>query len=119
MEVQILEVIPSNLPTFQDDYLFVDPNGYIVKLNGESVHLTATEHRLLACLVANAGRLLTHRQILCSVWGFEYIDDLDYVRIYIWRLRHKVEPDPTHPKYITGVNGLGYRFENKEEVKLK
>lgn len=100
----------AEVATYQDDHLFVDTEGFIVEVDGQTIALTATEYRLLNCLVANRGRLLTHRQILQSVWGFEYIDDVDYVRLYIWRLRHKIEPNPQKPQYITVVNGLGYRW---------
>lgn len=100
---------------YQDDYIYIDPNGFTVKIKGERVKLTATEHRLLACLVANAGRVCTHRQILCSVWGFEYLDDVDYVRIHIWHLRHKLEPKPANPRYIISENGLGYYFNDSRK----
>ena len=101
---------PTELAIYKDDHLLVDTEGFIVEVDGKAIELTATEYRLLNCLVANRGRLLTHRQLLQSVWGFEYIDDVDYVRIYIWKLRHKIEPDPLKPRYITVVNGLGYRW---------
>lgn len=100
--------------TYEDDYIFIDPGAFLVTIKGEEVKLTATEHRLLACLVANHGRILTHRQILASVWGWEYIDDIDHVRIYIWHLRQKIEPNPDNPQYITTKNGIGYRFNQKE-----
>ena len=73
--------------------------------------LTATEHRLLSCLLANADNVLTSHQILTSVWGFEYLDDVDYCRIYIWHLRNKIEPDPANPRYLINVHGIGYYFK--------
>jgi two-component system KDP operon response regulator KdpE len=76
------------------------------------VKLTPTEYRLLAYLVQNAGRALTFSQILQSVWGWEYQDDVDYVRVYIWHLRQKLEEDPKNPKYIQTETGVGYRFES-------
>ncbi|MGI6206872.1 MAG: response regulator transcription factor [Anaerolineae bacterium] len=96
--------------TYSDDYLTVDLDKNRVTVNGEVVRLTATEYRLLAYMVSNAGRVLSARQILEKVWGWEYTDDVDYVRIYIWHLRQKLEPDPKHPKYLQTEHGIGYRF---------
>jgi DNA-binding response OmpR family regulator len=83
-------------------------------INGERVRLTPIEFRLLALLMPNAGRILTHRQLLEGVWGWEYIDDVDYVRIYIWHLRQKIEPDPAQPKYIITEPGVGYYFRKAD-----
>jgi len=69
------------------------------------------EFRLFTLLVENAGRILTHKQLLEKVWGWEYTDDLDYVRIYISHLRQKVEPVPALPKYIINEPGVGYYFQ--------
>jgi two-component system KDP operon response regulator KdpE len=96
--------------TFSDGYLTVDIVQRQVLVNGEPVRLTPIEFRLLALLLQNAGRILTHRQLLEGVWGWEYIDDLDYVRIYIWHLRQKIEPDQAKPKYIITEPGVGYSF---------
>ncbi len=96
--------------TFSDDFLTVDIAEREVMVNGERVRLTPIEFRLLSLLMQNAGHILTHKQLLERVWGWEYIDDLDYVRIYIWHLRQKIEPDPTQPKYIITEPGVGYYF---------
>ena len=74
------------------------------------MELTATEQQLLFLLARNRGRLLTPRQILSNVWGFEYVEETAYVRLYIWRLRQKIEPTPETPRYIRTEHGLGYRF---------
>ena len=108
--------LPSTLDTkegvtYSDDFLTVDIAERKVIVNGERVKLTPTEFRLFALLVQNAGRVLTHKQLLERVWGWEYIDDLDHVRIYIWHLRHKLEPDPTQPRYIMTEPGVGYYFQ--------
>ncbi len=95
---------------FSDDILNIDIAERKVTLNGERVKLTATEFRLLAVLVENIGKILTHRQILEKVWGWEYGDDVDYVRIYIAHLRQKIEPNPAKPKYILNEPGVGYYF---------
>jgi two-component system KDP operon response regulator KdpE len=97
--------------TYSDDYLTVDITERKIILNGERVKLTPIEFRLFVLLVENAGRILTHQQLLEKVWGWEYTDDLDYVRIYISHLRQKIEPDPTLPKYIITEPGVGYYFQ--------
>ena len=96
--------------TYADDYLAVDIEQRKVLVNGERVRLTPIEFRLFAYLVENAGRILTHRQLLEKVWGWEYTDDVDYVRIYISHLRQKIEPDPALPTYILTDPGVGYYF---------
>jgi len=96
--------------TYSDGYLTVDIAQHKVLVDGERVRLTPIEFRLLALLMQNAGRILTHKQLLEGVWGWEYIDDLDYVRIYIWHLRQKIEPDQSKPRYIITEPGVGYSF---------
>jgi len=96
--------------TYSDGFLTVDITERRVLVNGEQVKLTPIEFRLLALLLQNAGRILTHRQLLEKVWGWEYIDDVDYVRIYVWHLRQKIEPDPSEPKYVITEPGVGYYF---------
>jgi two-component system KDP operon response regulator KdpE len=96
--------------TFSDGFLTVDIAQRQVSTNGKRVRLTPIEFRLLALLVQNAGHILTHEQLLEKVWGWEYTNDLDYVRIYIWHLRQKIEPDPAQPKYIITEPGVGYCF---------
>jgi len=95
---------------FSDDYLSVDVAGRKVTLNGQKLKLTPREFRLLALLVENADRVLSHQQMLEKVWGWEYIDDVDYVRIYISHLRQKIEPEPSRPRYILTEPGVGYSF---------
>lgn len=97
--------------TFNDGSLTVNVMERKVTVNGERIKLTPIEFRLLALLLQNAGRILTHQQLLEKVWGWEYVDDLDYVRIYISHLRRKIEPDPTLPKYIITEPGVGYLFQ--------
>ena len=97
--------------TYSDGFLTVDVAERKVIVNGERVKLTPREFRLFALLVENAGRILSHKQILEKVWGWEYIDDLDYVRIYISHLRQKIEPDSVLPRYIITEPGVGYYFQ--------
>ena len=80
------------------------------RLRGEVVPLTATEYKLLYHLVRNAGRVLRHETLLAKVWGREYVDEIDYLRVYIRRLRRKLEDDPEQPRYILTERGTGYRF---------
>jgi two-component system KDP operon response regulator KdpE len=96
--------------SYADDYLVIDAEQGAVWCDGERVSLTALEQRLLSYMLSNQGRVLTARQILCNVWGYEYADEMNYVRLYIWRLRQKIEPDPKNPRYVVTEHGLGYRF---------
>jgi DNA-binding response OmpR family regulator len=95
---------------YSDDYLIVDVEERKVEVNGERLKLTPREFRLLALLIENADHILSHQQVLENVWGWEYIDDVDYVRIYISHLRQKIEPDTSQPKYILTEPGVGYSF---------
>ena len=97
--------------TYSDDFLTVNIAERKVMVNGERVKLTPREFRLFAFLAENANRVLTHKQLLERVWGWDYIDDLDYVRIYISHLRQKIEPNPTLPKYVLTEPGVGYYFQ--------
>lgn len=93
-----------------DEYLSIDSERWEVRRNGELVDLTPTELRLLLVLAENAGRVMTHQQLLEQVWGSEYVDETDYTKLFIWRLRQKIEADPANPRYILTERGLGYRF---------
>jgi two-component system KDP operon response regulator KdpE len=97
-------------PAYWDEYLCVDPDQRRVLVRGELVRLTSIEYRLLAYLVANAERTLTYQQILRSVWGWECTNSTEYVHAYIYRLRQKLEQDPTHPRYLVTEHGVGYSF---------
>jgi two-component system KDP operon response regulator KdpE len=80
-------------------------------LKGEAtIHLTPIEYRLLGLLIANAGKVLTHRQILREVWGPSHANDGHYVRVYMGHLRHKLEDDPAQPKHILTETAVGYRL---------
>jgi two-component system KDP operon response regulator KdpE len=74
------------------------------------VHLTPIEYRLLALLIANAGRVLTHRQLLREVWGPSHAEDTHYLRVYMTGLRRKLEANPTLPRHIRTESGVGYRL---------
>ncbi|MBI3979938.1 MAG: response regulator transcription factor [Chloroflexi bacterium] len=93
-----------------DDDLSVDFNRREVIARGERVRLRPTEYKLLYHLIQNSGRLLTHDALLTRVWGREYRDDTQLLRLYVTYLRQKIEPDAAHPRYILNERGLGYRF---------
>lgn len=95
---------------FSNDYLTIDVSERKIIVNGERLKLTPREFRLLAFLVENADHVLSHQQLLENVWGWEYINDVDYVRIYVSHLRQKIEPDPSQPVYILTEPGVGYYF---------
>ncbi|TMC91002.1 MAG: response regulator transcription factor [Chloroflexi bacterium] len=90
--------------------LEIDLAGHIVRLRGEEVRLSPTEFSLLGLLVSNVGKVLTHRVLLQSIWGPEYGGEAEYLRVYINRLRQKLEPDPANPRYLLTEPGVGYRF---------
>ncbi len=98
---------------YSDDYLTINLDEHRVAVNGEPVRLTPTEFNLMAYLVDAAPRIVSYRELLENIWGFEYIDDIDYLRVYIWHLRRKLEPDPKNPTYIINELGIGYRFEKQ------
>jgi two-component system KDP operon response regulator KdpE len=97
-----------------DDYLQIDFGKRQVFVGGKEVKLRPTEYRLLYHLVKNAGQVMTHEMILNKVWGYEYRDESQYVRLYITYLRQKIEPDPANPRYILTERGVGYRFVDFE-----
>lgn len=102
---------PRQATTYSDDYLTFDLSQRRMLVGTKMVKLTATEYRLLAYLFENAGQILTFHQILENVWGGEYRENTDYVHVYIWHLRKKLEKNPKAPQYILTEHGVGYRFE--------
>lgn len=97
-------------PVFTTGKLKVDLNRRIVTVNDASVKLTPTEYALLRYLVRNAGKVVTHRQILREVWGPEYMDETHYLRVYFAQLRQKIEDDSSIPRLILTEPGVGYRL---------
>lgn len=85
----------------------------LVFVGEHEVHLTPIEFRLLSVLVKNAGKVLTHRQLLKDVWGPGNTDNAHYLRIYMSQLRHKLEADPAQPRYLTTESGVGYRLRSE------
>lgn len=94
--------------TFGD--LTVDLGNHMVRKNQEHIKLTSTEFSLLALLAKNEGRVLTHQYILKEVWGMGYVEQTQYLRVFIAQLRKKIEDDPAKPKFLNTESGIGYRF---------
>ena len=88
----------------------VDLARRLVMRNGEAVHLTPIEYRLLAVLLGRRGTVMTHRELLREVWGPAHSDSSHYLRIYMGHLRHKLERDPARPEHLLTEVGVGYRF---------
>ncbi len=99
----------ADVPTFEAAGLELDLAARLVRRDGVEVHLTPIEFSLLRVLVANRGRLLTHRALLVEVWGVEWGDDVPLLRTHIARLRGKLEP-PGETRYVRTEPGVGYRF---------
>jgi two-component system KDP operon response regulator KdpE len=89
----------------------VDLGRRLVKRNGEQIAVTRTEWQLLQHLAANAGKVILSGELLAKVWGPEYRDDLQYLRVWVSRLRQKIEADPSNPRIIKTLPGIGYMFE--------
>jgi two-component system KDP operon response regulator KdpE len=97
-------------PLFRFGEVEVDRAARLVRRAGAEVHLTPTEYRLLGVLVANAGRVLTQRQLLREVWGPSHSEQSHYLRIYMGHLRQKLEADPAQPKHLLTETAVGYRL---------
>ena len=90
--------------------LEIDLDGHVVRRDGQEVRLSPTEFALLAELVTNAGKVVPHRLLLERVWGHGYGEEADYLRVYLTRLRRKLEANPAKPRFLVTVPGVGYRF---------
>lgn len=96
--------------TFVFGDVSVDSAARLVRKAGQDVHLTPIEFRLLSVLIANAGRVMTHRQLLREVWGPSHVDSSHYLRVYMGHLRQKLEDDPAQPRHIKTETAVGYRL---------
>ena len=96
--------------SFHSPRLTIDFATRTVTVNGQSVRLTPTEYSLLHYLVLNEGAVLTHRALLGKAWGEEYTDSPEYLKVYIQRLRNKLEEDPSNPQLLISERGVGYKF---------
>ena len=97
-------------PVFRFGEVEVDRHARVVRRAGVEVHLTPIEYRLLSVLIANVGRVLTHRQLLREVWGPSHAEQSHYLRIYMGHLRQKLEADPAQPRHLLTETAVGYRL---------
>jgi two-component system KDP operon response regulator KdpE len=102
--------LPESEPVYQTAGLFVDLARRDVKVNGQTAALTPTEYDILRILIQNAGKVLTHQQLVHAVWGTSYEADAHLLRVNISNLRRKIEADPARPRYIVTEAGVGYRL---------
>jgi two-component system response regulator RegX3 len=97
--------------TVQSGPVRMDIERHVVSVNGEQVSLPLKEFELLEMLLRNSGRVLTRGQLIDRVWGSDYVGDTKTLDVHVKRLRGKIEPDPSVPRYLVTVRGLGYKFE--------
>jgi two-component system KDP operon response regulator KdpE len=107
----------ETVPAFVSHDLTINFDKRVVTVRDQPVRLTPKEFELLRYLVANVGRSLGHRRLLQAVWGPDYGDETEYLRVFINQLRKKIEPDPRNPLYIHTEPWVGYRFEPPSEKK--
>ena len=99
-------------PNFVFGDLEIDITSHVVRKQSKIVKLTSTEFNLLALLAKNAGRVLTHQYILKEIWGYTYLDQTQYLRVFVAQLRKKIEDDPSKPTLLLTESGIGYRFSD-------
>lgn len=92
--------------------LTIDLLNHVIRKDNEIIKLTATEFSLLSLLAKNQGRVLTHQFLLKEIWGYSYLEQTQYLRVFIAQLRKKVENDPSKPELLITESGIGYRFGN-------
>lgn len=103
-------------PVFTVGNLEVDVARRIVRRDGVEVRLSPKQYRLLRLLVANAGKVVTHQQLLREVWGNAHTEDVHYLRIFMRKLRNALEPEPTRPRYLVTELGVGYRLRSPNQL---
>lgn len=114
MRVALRHALPQEPePVFRSGNLTVNLGKRLVTVDGEEVQLTPTEYDLLRVMVLDAGKVLTHRHLLRQVWGGNYMDETHLLRVNISNLRHKIEMEPSRPKYILTEPGVGYRLRDE------
>ncbi len=107
--------VNAALTAYRRGTVQIDLAAQRVRRDGEPVHLTPTEFKLLARLVRNAGQVVTHRQLLADVWGAEFVEHTQYLRLYMGQLRAKLEADPAEPRLLLTDPGVGYRLAEPDE----
>lgn len=104
----------ENEPIINSDDLQIDLYSRTVKKRGELIKLTTTEYSLLALFAKNDGKVLTHQYLLRAVWGPGFINQSQYLRVFMAQIRKKIEDDPNRPEYLLTESGVGYRFISKQ-----
>lgn len=104
------QMTEKKAPLFQFDNISVDLINRELKINDEKVMLTPIQYDILATLVSRMNKIVTHKELLRAVWGENHTEDVEYLRIYIHQLRHKLEKNPAQPKYLKTEPGVGYRL---------
>jgi two-component system, OmpR family, response regulator RegX3 len=105
------EPVETSVATLAAGPVRMDVERHVVTVSGDSVALPLKEFELLELLLRNAGRVLTRGQLIDRVWGADYVGDTKTLDVHVKRLRSKIEPEPSTPRYIVTVRGLGYKFE--------
>jgi two-component system response regulator RegX3 len=105
------EVVEAAAPTLSAGPVRMDVERHVVSVSGETVPLPLKEFELLELLLRNAGRVLTRGQLIDRVWGADYVGDTKTLDVHVKRLRSKIEPEPSAPRFLITVRGLGYKFE--------
>jgi two-component system, OmpR family, response regulator RegX3 len=105
------ETVEVATPTLAAGPVRMDVERHVVSVGGEAVPLPLKEFELLELLLRNAGRVLTRGQLIDRVWGADYVGDTKTLDVHVKRLRSKIEPEPSAPRYLITVRGLGYKFE--------
>jgi two-component system, OmpR family, KDP operon response regulator KdpE len=100
----------ENEPIFDCGQLHINYIAREVVLNNKTISLSPIQYEILIALAKKVNRIVTHKQLLFAVWGEGHTEDVDYLRIYIHQLRHKLESNPAHPKYLRTIPGVGYRL---------
>ena len=106
----------SPQPVFRVGGLEVDLARRIVRVDGVEVRLSPKQYRLLQILVSNAGKVVTHRQLLSEIWGAVHRDDVQYLRVFVRKLRSRIEADPARPRYLLTELGVGYRLRAPDQL---
>lgn len=107
------QVSPVSASVFECDYLTVDYEKRRVFVDGNEIHLTPMEYKLLLLMIANKGKVLTHNNIVKEVWGYEETGDTKTIRVFMAKLRRKIEKNITTPRFILTEIGVGYRFADE------
>jgi two-component system KDP operon response regulator KdpE len=111
MRHRLMQISGEKKSVFSIDNLKVDLEKRQVFVSEKEVHLTPIEYKMLVMLIKNAGKVMTHSQLLKEVWGPPYVHEIHYLRVYMTQLRHKLEADPARPRFLINEPGVGYRLK--------